>query len=581
MEYRVYQEESIQATVQDYEQYGSDGSGLLYLATGTGKTVIAAEISKRIGGPILFLVHRDELATQAIAKYQAVWKGVDIGLVKAKSNELGRTVTVASVQTAKSEKRMEELFSAQDYKMIIADEARHYASPSFENVLLRHKAYRLGLDATPLRSDDVGLSHLFSKILYKYTIIDGIRDGYLCDLQARGINIGVNLDGVKVTAGDFAANAISDVMSHESVLEIVYSKWKEYASDRKTVVFCCDINHAKMTAEYFSRNGVIADWISGEMDTDTRRSTLKRFSRGQTQVLANCMILTEGWDEPSVDCVVMARPTKSQSLYIQCVGRGLRIYPNKENCLLLDIVANTEKHKLMQVTDLTGIPYPDMQAKSDGPGMDKLLRSIKDVIVCKDEAIDLYRKQPPTFNWISTKGGVLGIQIGFNHYIVIRSVEDGYEAYNCYLKGWQYTEAKLISSPIVDLCISMAEEEALRIDARSGKNTLQHYRKDKEFKADKPTSKQVEILRKYDIPVPDTAEQASKLISRQFFDFFLQSSVTLADPQDRARVKAAKYADALNCSITLDQIEHLKEIEYQKINKFYIGGQKNYGWRRA
>lgn len=579
MELRPYQEEAITAAIDHYEQEGPSGSGLLYLATGAGKTVIAAELSRRIGGPILFLVHREELAIQTIEKYQAVWKGVDVGLVKAQSNELGRTVTVASVQTVTNQKRLDQLIAANAYKMIIQDEAHHSPSPTFERVLTSVPAYRLGLTATPNRSDEAAIDKLFSKVLYKYTIIDGIKDGYLSDIEARRIDIGINLDGVKVTAGDFAAQAISDVMCHPDVMQVIYEKWKEYGSDRKTVIFCCDVNHAKEMSAYFGRQGISADWIAGEMDSETRKATLKKFSRGQSQVLCNCMILTEGWDEPAVDCVVMARPTSSQSLYIQASGRGLRTFPGKENCLILDVVGNTRKHQLMQVPILTGIPYPKAEATESTGTKPRVIKSVKDVLVAQDEAVDIYKKAPRTFNWIRS-GDRFGLQLGFNHYLQVRPTDGGYEAVNCYLKGWKYTETVIHQSHMIDLCISMAEEQAENLAARSSNNVLEYQTVDKTLRINSPSQKQVALLNKYGIPVPPTAMEAARLISRAFFDFFLKSAECTADSDVRKLIKQEKYANRLSCSITLEQIDNLKVIEAGKIMKFYTGGQKYYGYRK-
>lgn len=577
METRYYQEEAKAAFFEDYEQNPIGGSGLIYAATGAGKTVIGADIGKSLNQPLLFLVHRDELAEQTISKFLAVWKGVDIGLVKAKHNQLGATVTVASIQTLATEKRLEQVLNAKKYALIIQDEAHHSAAPSWERVLKSIPAYRLGLTATPIRSDGVALDGLFSKVLYKYSVIDGIKDGYLVDIQGRQIDINMNLDGIKCQAGDFSAMALADVMTNKQVMDVVYTKWNEYASNLKTVAFCCDVNHAKLSAEYFSLRGVNAEWIAGSMDYDTRKSVLRRFSRGQTQVLFNCMILTEGWDEPSIECVMMLRPTSSESLYIQMLGRGLRLYPGKSALLVLDFIGATQKHKLMQFGDLTGVPYPKVaKVKPTGEPMEKYLPSVRDVLVSEDKAIEVYKNQARVFNWVKS-GDKLALQIGFNHYLVVRpGAESGYEAVNCHLVAWQYQEKVIYKAGTVDICLSVAEEQAENLAKK--KDALSFQQADREF-GQRVTQKQTEMLTRYKQPVPSTAKEAAGMIGKLFFDTFQRKANDIASPELRNMIKAQQYQGMLGCKISLEQIDKLKQIEAEKIQKFYLNGGGFKRWR--
>jgi len=711
METRYYQEEAKAAFFEDYEQNPTGGSGLIYAATGAGKTVIGADIGKSLNQPLLFLVHRDELAEQTISKFLAVWKGVDIGLVKAKHNQLGATVTVASIQTLATEKRLEQVLNAKKYSLVIQDECfpagtlvdgkpieqirvgdyvdsfnhntykiekkrvdqvmkkpcpdevtwimtqkqrtlvmthnhpvysleassyvlaeslkqdddimcrkgrdtvfinrklknvgthtydyvynisvednhnyfangilvhncHHAPSPTWERVLKSIPAYRLGLTATPVRADEVALDGLFSKVLYKYSVIDGIKDGYLVDIQGRQIDINMSLDGVKCRAGDFNAMALADVMTNPQVMDVVYAKWNEYASSLKTVAFCCDVNHAKLSAEYFSLRGVNAEWIAGSMDYDTRKAVLRRFSRGQTQVLFNCMILTEGWDEPSIECVMMLRPTSSESLYIQQLGRGLRLYPGKQFCLVLDFIGATQKHKLMQFGDLTGVPYPKVaKVKPTGEPMEKYLPSVRDVLVSEDKAIEVYKNQARVFNWVKS-GDKLALQIGFNHYLVVRpGAESGYEAVNCHLVAWQYQEKVIYKASTVDICLSVAEEQAENLAKK--KDALSFQQADREF-GQRVTQKQAEMLTKYKQPVPSTAKEAAGMIGKLFFDTFQRKANDIASPELRNMIKAQQYQGMLGCKISLEQIDKLKQIEAEKIQKFYLNGGGFKKWR--
>jgi superfamily II DNA or RNA helicase len=569
-----YQEQALTAFLADY-QSDNKGSGLLYLATGTGKTVIAAHIAKELGHPMLFLVHRDELAQQAIAKIKACWSDVDVGLVKAKTNELGRTVTVASIQSL-SEKRVNALLDANDYKLLIQDECHHSAAPTWERAIKSFSCYHLGLSATPMRSDGVALEHIFKKVLYRYTIIDAIKEQYLSDMRGIKIDLSLNIDGISYKSNDFNSQEAARLFEQKPVLQVMFEKWKEYAANRKTVAFTCDIAHAKAMADYFSINGVSAEWIAGSMSDDERKSTLKRFSLGKTQFLANCMILTEGWDEPSVDCILMARPTSSESLYIQSVGRGIRKYPGKNDCLILDFVAVSSKHKIMQLADLTGIPYPKKD-KQDFTGIkrDVEIKSVLE-IVSDEKTIDFYRKQNQVFEWIRHED-LLALCMGYNNYLIVRPNIHGYEAVHCFLKGWRYTEQVMYRASVQDLCISIAEDHANVLATRT--ENLKYHKKD--FSSEyNVTPKQKHIIITAGYEVPQTSKQAGTLISRIFFEKFLSSVNEQANADQKKDILRFLFAGKITCSIKQADVDRLKRIEAEKIINFYASGVKyNYAAR--
>ena len=567
-----YQEAAIKAFLDDYEQ-SPQGSGLLYLATGTGKTVIAAHIAKELNKPLLFFVHRDELAKQAIAKIKAVWPAADIGLVKSKTNELGRMVTVASVQSL-SQARAEQLLAANNYGLLIQDEAHHAAAPTWERAIKTFPCYRLGLSATPVRSDNVRLDHIFERVLYKYTIMDAIKDGYLADITGIKIDLTVSIDDVTFKAGDISSQEAGKLLAQRSVLEVMHSKWVEYAADRKTVAFTCDVAHAQAMADYFSLRGVSAEWVAGCMSPDDRAAVLRRFSTGKTQFLANCMILTEGWDEPAVDCVLMARPTSSESLYIQSVGRGLRRFPGKQNCLVLDFVASTTKHKIMQLADLTGIPYQQRSKQESGADKkDPVVKSIREIIADAN-VIDFYRKEAQQFDWIH-HDDLLALQMGFNNYLIVRPAAIGYETVNAYLKGWKYTETVLYRASVQDLCISIAEDSAKTLS--TGAN-LQYQAKGYDNGFISP--KQAQIIVTNGHSVPASSKDASKLISRIFFARFIAESTTDAEPEQKKQILKALLAGNVTCKLSQADINRLRKVEAEKIIKFYASGVKyNYARR--
>lgn len=213
-----------------------------------------------------------------------------------------------------------------------------------------------GVTATPDRGDGRGLDDLFDEIVFSYDILWGIRSGYLADLRGLAVRIEqFDLAGVKVSRGDYAAGDAGRALDAAGGPAAIVNAWRQHASDRRTIVFCATVANAEHVAAEFVAAGVPAGFVSGETPLDRRRDTLRRFSSGEIQVLANCAVLTEGYDEPRVDCIVVARPTRSRALYTQMVGRGTRRHPDKTDCLVVDVVGATDEHSLVTVPSLFGL----------------------------------------------------------------------------------------------------------------------------------------------------------------------------------------------------------------------------------
>ena len=342
---------------------------LMVLPTGTGKTVCLSEFLRRQvenDGRGLILAHRDELLSQAARKLKAT-TGLDSALEKADSSAWmsDAPVTVASVQSMCRPERLKK-YPAGYYTDIVVDEAHHSLSPTYRNIIDHFDGSRiLGVTATPDRGDHKALSEVYESLAFEYPMRQAINDGYLVPIKARMLPVEVDLTKVKISCGDYSANSLGDAL--EPYLNEIARRMAEECKDRKTVVFLPLIRMAKRFAELLNEYGISAAEVNGE--SPDREEILSDFEAGKYRALCNAMLLTEGWDCPSVDCIVVLRPTKVRSLYQQMVGRGTRLYPGKENLLILDFLYLTAKHDLCTPASLfSGTAEVEEQ-------MEKILRS--------------------------------------------------------------------------------------------------------------------------------------------------------------------------------------------------------------
>ncbi len=335
---------------------------LVSLPTGTGKTIIFAYMVRQIaqrGGRSLVLVHRDELLTQAEDKLKIIWPEAQVGIVKAARNELDAAVTIASVQTISRESRLTQLRDNIGFDFIVTDEAHHAVAASYQRIydaLLNGSGQlHLGVTATPNRGDRRGLLEVYQEVVYHRSLLEMIRAGWLCDLRCVQITTDISLDSVKTRQGDFAQGELGAVINTENRNELIVQAYQEHAAGRLALCFTVDVQHATDLAEAFQEEGVNAVAISGKTPIEERREALRRFHDREIDVICNCQVLTEGYDEPAVDSIILARPTKSSVLYTQMVGRGTRTFPGKSDCLILDFADVAGHHKIMQVPNLVGL----------------------------------------------------------------------------------------------------------------------------------------------------------------------------------------------------------------------------------
>lgn len=344
MNLRLYQQEAQAAIIEQW----ANGilKTLLVLPTGTGKTIVfscVAEDRVRAGERVLILAHRGELLDQAADKL-ALATGLGCAVEKAEDSCLGSwfRIVVGSVQTLMREKRLQQ-FPPDYFGTIIVDEAHHCISDSYQRVLNHFSGAKvLGVTATPDRGDMRNLGQYFESLAYEYTLPRAIKEGYLCKIKAQTIPLKLDLTGVGTQAGDYKAGDLGNAL--DPYLYQIADEMVTHCQGRKTVVFLPLIKTSQKFRDILESKGFRAAEVNGE--SKDRAEVLADFDAGKYDVLCNSMLLTEGWDCPPVDCIVVLRPTKIRSLYCQMVGRGTRPCDGKDHLLLLDFLWHTTRHEL-------------------------------------------------------------------------------------------------------------------------------------------------------------------------------------------------------------------------------------------
>ena len=349
MELRPYQKESMESVFEQWEEVDKT---LLVLPTGCGKTIVFAKITEQCvkgGKRVLILAHRGELLEQAADKI-AKTTGLGCATEKAEQSSLNTwyRIVVGSVQTLMREKRLNQ-FDRDYFDVIIIDEAHHCISDSYQKVLQYFSnAKVLGVTATPDRGDMKNLGSYFESLAYEYSLPKAIKEGYLCPIKAQTIPLKLDLSGVSQQAGDFKTSDIDTAL--DPYLFQIGDEMRKYCTNRKTVVFLPLVKTSQKFTHILNELGFRAVEVNG--GSDDRAEVLQDFESGKYNVLCNSMLLTEGWDCPSVDCVVVLRPTKVRALYSQMVGRGTRLCEGKKELLLLDFLWHSERHELCHTAHL-------------------------------------------------------------------------------------------------------------------------------------------------------------------------------------------------------------------------------------
>ena len=356
-----------------------------------GKTVVFSEIIRRaFPRRALVLAHREELVFQARDKVRTMtgWR-VDVEMGEARAEMAcmfgGPRVVVSTIQTQAAGGdgggRMSR-FDPRLFGVVVIDEAHHAPASSYRKVLdwygTNPDLRILGVTATPDRADEEALGQVFESVSFDYEVLDAIQDGWLVPITQQMVHVeGLDFSGCRTTSGDLNGADLAAVMEYEKNLHRVVAPAIEIAGNRRTLVFCASVDHAERVCEMFNRHrDGMAAWVCGKTDKEERRKILSDFSTGRVQVVCNCGVLTEGFDNPGVEVVVMARPTKSRAIYAQMAGRGTRPADEiahelndhespearralieascKPSCLIVDFVGNSGRHKLMTSADILG-----------------------------------------------------------------------------------------------------------------------------------------------------------------------------------------------------------------------------------
>lgn len=341
MELRPYQKDCI-----DTIEAQPPGAYLVQMPTGMGKTVTFANIPRH-GERMLILSHREELVEQPRKYFNCSY-----GVERAAQHSGGEEVVSASVQ---SMARRLDRYDPKDFGLIICDEAHHAAAHTYRKIFDYFNPEKLiGFTATPNRGDKIRLDSIFSRIIFQRDLRWGIKNGYLCDITCRRVDIGFDLSAVHTRRGDYAPGELDEAM--DGTADAIAQAYRELAVGA-TLIFAVSVHQCEEIAKRIP--GAVV--VTGE--TKDRAAIIRAFTAGEIPCIVNCMVFTEGTDIPRVETVIVARPTQSESLYTQMVGRGLRLYPGKDKLLLIDCVGITGKANLCTAPSLLGLDMDSVPAR--------------------------------------------------------------------------------------------------------------------------------------------------------------------------------------------------------------------------
>lgn len=518
LQMRPYQLEAHKALDDFYADGGR--RGVVNLPTGCGKTITGLDYGRKRNGRMLWIAHRDELITQPIEAMQVVWPEASTGIVKAEKNEMYAQCIFASIQTL--HRRLDQLPTFGPEDLVVVDECHHAAAGTYKKTLEAVGAFRpdgppvVGLTATVERGDRVGLDSVFQEIVYQYQLLQAIRDGYLVNLKVEQVHLNVDFDEIHTVAGDFNQSELDEALLRANVAQAVAEAYVEHAAGKKAIVFTVSVDQAKRTAAALQAEGVAAEWLSGDLPTKERREILKRLKTGETQVVVNCMVLTEGFDEPTVECVVVARPTKSRSLYIQMIGRGTRKAPGKDHCLILDVTGVSKRHKLVTAPTLFGLQnVPSGKTITEALDEEEEKRStevdrLRSLLDTEKNELQEFREM---IKWLKVAPEVFALSAGEAGTVVIYPVEGGYHAK---VSKRNEPDEYLTQTPVwLELAQGVAEDY-LRRSAEIG--LVKH---DAYWRTQPMTANQERVLRWLkpwlgEIPYPLNRGKASDLITIGF-----------------------------------------------------------------
>ena len=339
------------------------GNTLGVAPTGSGKTIMLSAVVGQILGSsnakACVLAHRDEITAQNLDKFRKVNPGMPVSIVDAEEKSWSGQTIFAMVQTLARERN---LLAMPSLDLLVIDEAHHARADTYRRVIDAAKARNpkiriYGVTATPNRGDGKGLREIFDNVADQISLSEMIAEGQLVRPRTFVIDLGIldELSRVRKLANEYDMDQVAGIMDRTPVTDEILRHWREKAGDRRTVVFCSTIKHAQHVQEAFAAHGVQARLVTGDTPDSERADIFASLDRGDTQVLVNVAVATEGWDCPPVSCVVLLRPCSYKSTMIQMIGRGLRkvdpeIYPGvvKTDCVVLDFGASALTHGALE-----------------------------------------------------------------------------------------------------------------------------------------------------------------------------------------------------------------------------------------
>lgn len=366
---RPYQRDAISAITNAFNS--NLNRVLIHAATGTGKTVIVVELNKELKAEntkkvTLFLAHTEELVEQAANRFKNSNPELIVDIEQAKKRACpDAQVICASVPTLARGTRLKD----RDIDLIILDECHHAPADTFKRTLERfgcfdeRKTKLVGITATPHRADNKDLKDIFEKQVFRYDIKDGMCDGYLVDIRGYRVKTTTSIDAVSSRNGDFNLQELAEAVDNENRTRQILSKWYGIAKERRTLCFCASTTHADNVAKLFTDAGFKAAAVHGAME-DNRREVIEKFRAGEIQIVTAVNMFTEGIDIPEIDCILMFRPIKSWTFYVQALGRGTRLAPGKTDLIVIDAVDITKRHKLVNVPAILNLP-PDLDLEGN------------------------------------------------------------------------------------------------------------------------------------------------------------------------------------------------------------------------
>jgi ATP-dependent helicase IRC3 len=450
------------------------------LPTGSGKNYILPEIARQRGGRMLVIAHSERILNQTMAHFERA--GLDVGLVKSDARQYDKPIVVASIQTLARPGHVENLGG---FRTTVIDEAHHGAAKSYVATVQALGAgttadrLLIGMSATPYRGDGLGLDSMFGAIVYERNITDMIRAGRLCDLRGQEIALGgVDLDTVTVGTTDygrdFKPGALGRVMESANAAEYIVQGYQAHAAGRFTIAFAPTVAFAQRLAEAFCQAGIPAETMTGETSDDDRNAMLDRYRRGEIAVITNCGVLLEGFDAPRTDCVLIARPTKSRTLFVQMVGRATRRHPEKQDALILSFTGATARHSLMSINSLYGLQGTESVLEADVRRETEATERATAVQLADDARrkliaanIDLLRQR--RIRWAADPDGRL-FSLSMGQYgcldLVADRGDDTWSLIHVGAKDQSYRERKLATKVALDEAMRRAEIE---IDQRGAR----------------------------------------------------------------------------------------------------------------